>query len=113
MSIATTNALAHLIKVWSKEYGEGEYAYFRIAHHWRSDGKKRRSGHHYTSTTHLGTPITKDDYYQELEKGREMQGKAFMGEMRGRSYITVRRRVVTPGWREKLLEEVKILVEAE
>ena len=94
------------LQEWArKEYGERECVYYKRSHVWQSSRRRGSSGSFYTILERY--PITKEEYDENVEAGREDANKAFYGKNNKVSYYTYHQEVKREGWQYHLAQIVQ------
>lgn len=93
--------LAHLARL---EFGEREYEYKKFYHRWVS-GKCGRAGQFYSDI--VGQVITAEEYEENYLDGLADQRDAFMCRSNKLGYYSYQKKVVTPGWQDRLIEKIE------
>jgi hypothetical protein len=102
--------LAQLIAVAQHEFGEPEYKYYRVTHHWRCGRKRGERGSHYTIIGRDHPECSKSEYDQNVEEGKRLEGLAFLGKY-NRSFCTWKRELVRNGWPQRLVTLIQNVAE--
>jgi hypothetical protein len=93
-----------------KLYGEPEYGYFKQWMQWSPGARRGQAGHYAGSWVEC----PQDEFEREYDTGRTLEMRRFMKGSNTKdgvrnSYWLYERRLKTPGWVQKLIEELKAL----
>ena len=93
-----------------KLYGEPEYGYFKQWMQWSPGARRGQAGHYAGSWVEC----PQDEFEREYDTGRTLEMRSFMKGSNTKdgvrnSYWLYERRLKTPGWVQKLIEELKAL----
>lgn len=96
--------LGQVVHAARLEFGEREYEYRKYYHRWVS-GKHGQGGQFYSDI--VGQVITAEEYEENYLDGLADQRDAFMCRSNKLGYYSYQKKVVTPGWQDRLIEKIE------
>ena len=88
----------------TEEYGQPEYRYYKKTVIFRRG--KRRNDDVFITPIGEGTEVSRDEYEANKEESGKLRFQAFDGT-RKQSFIEYGKSLTKPGWRERLVGEIK------
>lgn len=98
--------LQRLIATAKDVYGEPKYKYYAIPVEWYRLRRRRVAEHRFPITGLDRYETTKEEWEKHKEQGDRDRREAYLGKLK-RSYVSYEHKMITPGWREKLIELLK------
>ncbi|NEV75536.1 hypothetical protein DYI24_00375 [Rhodopseudomonas sp. BR0C11] len=98
-------SLEDVAREYFEKFGEAEYRYDKRHVTWT---KFRREPGYHCSPTGPGTEVSKEEYDANIAQSDRCRSEAFMGRFQ-QSYWLYGRTMSKPGWRERLIDDVKSL----
>lgn len=93
-----------------KEFGEPEYRYYKKTIIFRRG--KRRDDDRFISPIGDGTEVSWEEYKDNIELSRKLRAQAFFSCTLKQDFVEYGRKMTKPGWRERLIDEVRNWPEA-